>query len=67
MIKIISLFFRFAQLLESIFTIPFAIQMSIATIGISITLLQVRICLLFIVCNLQRIEILHFSIGHATE
>nr|XP_012230587.1 PREDICTED: odorant receptor 22c-like [Linepithema humile] len=31
----------FAQLLENIFTIPFAIQMLIATIGISITLLQV--------------------------
>ncbi|XP_067209466.1 odorant receptor 85b-like isoform X3 [Linepithema humile] len=32
---------KFAQLLENIFTIPFAIQMLIATIGISITLLQV--------------------------
>ncbi|XP_071571162.1 uncharacterized protein [Temnothorax nylanderi] len=32
---------KFAELLEDTFTIPFAIQMSIATVGISITLLQI--------------------------
>lgn len=36
-------FARFAELLEDVFTIPFAIQMLIVTVEISITLLQVCI------------------------
>jgi len=34
---------RYAQLVEDTFTVPFAMQMLIVTIGMSITLLQVQI------------------------
>lgn len=69
-IPFFSICHRYVQLLEDTFTVPFAAQMLIVTVGMSITLLQVRLMILtrpLDTKSLQRIQILYFFMLQITQ